>query len=550
MKTSCLNNIKQFLLLTSILLTINSCSDFLSEKTYDFYAEEDFYSNISELELAVNGAFEVLSQKMTYGHFMLVTDCDTDLSHIKGSGTGQTARDLGHYNIYTAHTWIQEAWMYYYSGIDRVNRIMKNAERVALPDEQAIADYNRLIAEAKFLRAICYFDLVRMWGDVPFKLTASNKTENFCVEKMDREIVYDQIIKDFEEAAAFLPWHDEVTQYEGRPTKGAALGLLARSYLYRAGYSLRQNGEMERPNNYMGYYKKVKEVCAQIIESHHHTLNDSYERVFRNVCENIMDPSEVMYEVQFYNPSGEDEHSSKIGSYNSPEIDRNSSYGLGNSFIKTTHFAYDLYEVGDLRRETAIATFKIDAQDNVIEIPRNQSYTWAPGKWRRNWIPGPPKDLENMDINFILLRYSDILLMYAEAVNEVEGHLDDLGLECLNQVRRRAYGFPPMIANTEIDFSTTDFASPQDVRDYIMLERARELCFEGFRRFDLIRWNKLAEVLATFADKFNAAVNDGTLKNYVWAAGNYFQAGKHELYPIPEYEIRETKGTLKQNPRY
>lgn len=403
MKTSCLNNIKQFLLLTSILLTINSCSDFLSEKTYDFYAEEDFYSNISELELAVNGAFEVLSQKMTYGHFMLVTDCDTDLSHIKGSGTGQTARDLGHYNIYTAHTWIQEAWMYYYSGIDRVNRIMKNAERVALPDEQAIADYNRLIAEAKFLRAICYFDLVRMWGDVPFKLTASNKTENFCVEKMDREIVYDQIIKDFEEAAAFLPWHDEVTQYEGRPTKGAALGLLARSYLYRAGYSLRQNGEMERPNNYMDYYKKVKEVCAQIIESHHHTLNDSYERVFRNVCENIMDPSEVMYEVQFYNPSGEDEHSSKIGSYNSPEIDRNSSYGLGNSFIKTTHFAYDLYEVGDLRRETAIATFKIDAQDNVIEIPRNQSYTWAPGKWRRNWIPGPPKDLENMDINFILL---------------------------------------------------------------------------------------------------------------------------------------------------
>lgn len=532
------------------LLTINSCSDFLSEKTYDFYAEEDFYSNISELELAVNGAFEVLSQKMTYGHFMLVTDCDTDLSHIKGSGTGHTARDLGHYNIYTAHTWIQEAWMYYYSGIDRVNRIMKNAERVALPDEQAIADYNRLIAEAKFLRAICYFDLVRMWGDVPFKLTASNKTENFCVEKTDREIVYDQIIKDFEEAAEFLPWHDEVTQYEGRPTKGAALGLLARSYLYRAGYSLRQNGEMERPNNYMDYYKKVKEVCAQIIESHHHTLNDSYERVFRNVCENIMDPSEVMYEVQFYNPSGEDEHSSKIGSYNSPEIDRNSSYGLGNSFIKTTHFAYDLYEVGDLRRETAIATFKIDAQDNVIEIPRNQSYTWAPGKWRRNWIPGPPKDLENMDINFILLRYSDILLMYAEAVNEVEGHLDDLGLECLNQVRRRAYGFLPMIANTEIDFSTTDFASPQDVRDYIMLERARELCFEGFRRFDLIRWNKLAEVLAAFADKFNAAVNDGTLKNYVWAAGNYFQAGKHELYPIPEYEIRETKGTLKQNPRY
>ena len=83
-----------------------------------------------------------------------------------------------------------------------------------------------------------------------------------------------------------------------------------------------------------------------------------------------------------------------------------------------------------------------------------------------------------------------------------------------------------------------------------MVERVRELCFEGFRRFDLIRWNKLAEVLDDFALKFNNAVKEGILSNYVWAAGNYFQAGKHELYPIPEYEIRETRGTLKQNPNY
>ena len=263
-----------------------------------------------------------------------------------------------------------------------------------------------------------------------------------------------------------------------------------------------------------------------------------------------MEPNEVMYEVQFYNPSGEDTHTSKIGSYNSPEIDRNSSYGLGNSFIKTTHFAYDWYEQGDIRRETAIATFKIDATDKIIQIPRKKSYTWAPGKWRRNWVPGPPKDLENMDINFILLRYSDVLLMYAEAVNEINGQLDQLALECLNQVRRRAYGYAPTTANPDIDFTSATFSDQQSVRDYLFTERARELCFEGFRRFDLIRWNKLADVLDDFALKFNAAVSDGTLDAYVWAAGKYFQEGKHELYPIPSYEIRETKGSLIQNPNY
>lgn len=527
-----------------------SCEDFLAETPYDFYDEQDFYKDISQLELAVNGAYEVLSQKMTYGHFMLVNDCDTDWSHIKGSGTGQVARDLGHYNIYTAHTWIEEAWGYYYAGIDRVNRIMANKDRVALPDDAAKAAFKRLIAEARLLRGICYFDLVRMWGDVPLKLTPSDKTENFAVTRTDREEVYQQIVEDMQAAADDLSWHDEISSYEGRPTKGAAMGLLARAYLYRAGYSLHQNGKMERPDNYREYYGKVKEICAALINSHHHSLNVSYEQVFRNVCENVLEPGEVMYEVQFYNPSGENDHSSKIGSYNSPEIDRNSSYGLGNSFIKTTHFAYDWYEQGDRRRETAIATFKIDAKDKVIQIPRSKSYTWAPGKWRRNWIPGPPKDLENMDINFILLRYSDVLLMYAEAVNEVDGQLDALAIECLNQIRRRAYGYAPGTANPAIDFTSVDFSGQQSVRDYLFIERARELCFEGFRRFDLIRWNKLADTLDDFAEKFNAAVSDGTLSSYVWAAGNYFETSKHELYPIPAYEIRETKGSLTQNPNY
>lgn len=161
-----------------------------------------------------------------------------------------------------------------------------------------------MIAEAKLLRAICYFDLVRMWGDVPLKLTASNKTENFAVTRTDKELVYDQIITDMEEAIKDLPWYNEVSSYEGRPSKGAAMGLLARAYLYRAGYSLHQNGKMERPEKYLDYYKKAKEVCAELINSHRHKLNNSYEKVFKNVCEGIMDPSEVMYEVQFFNPSG------------------------------------------------------------------------------------------------------------------------------------------------------------------------------------------------------------------------------------------------------
>ena len=545
------NKNKYFLLSVLIgFFMFSSCNDLLDEKVYDFYDEADFYSSNEELELAVNGAYEVLSHKMTYGHFMLVTDCDTDLSHIKGSGIAHNARDIGHYNIYAEHTWIQEAWTLYYRGIDRVNRIMDNKEKVQLSDDASKKKFNTLIAEARFLRGLCYFDLVRMWGDVPLKLKSSTLGDNFMIPRTDREQVYEQIIEDMEAAIVDLPWHDEMTNYEGRISKGAAMGILARVYLFRAGYSLRQDGMMKRPDNYKEYYTKAKEITEEIIKSKRHSLNPSYERVFRNVCEYIFEPKEVMYEIQFFNPTGEDEHTGKIGSYNSPEIDRNSSYGLGNSFIKTNGIFSKYFEKNDSRLLTAIGTFKIDKNDKVIQIPYNESYNWAPGKWRRNWVAGTPKDLENTDVNYILLRYADVLLMYVEAVNESEGQIDNLAIECLNQIKRRAYEKPITTPDTEFDLKKQDFPTQQSVRDYLYLERARELCFEGFRRFDLIRWNMLKTTIDNFAQTFNQEIADGLVKSYKFTAGERFQTGKHELYPIPAYEVRETKGVIIQNPGY
>lgn len=550
MKTTYFKNTIAISVFALGLGTLSSCDDLLKETVYDFYDEEDYYRNIEELELAVNGAYEVLSEKMTYGHFMLVADCDTDQSHIKGSGIAHNARDIGHYNLYAEHTWIQDAWALYYTGIDRVNRIMDNKDKVDAPDEASQKKFKNLIAEARFLRGLCYFDLVRMWGDVPLKLKSSMLGDNFMIPRTDRELVYDQIITDMEAAIPDLPWFDEMGTYEGRMSKGAAMGMLVRAYLFRAGYSLHQDEIMKRPDNYKNYYKRAKEVAAELIASQRHSLNPSYERVFRNVCEYIMEPKEVMYEVQFYNPTGETDHTGKIGSYNSPEIDRNSSYGLGNSFIKTTGLFWKYFDPEDPRLPTALATFKIDKNDKVIEIPYNESYNWAPGKWRRNWVAGTPKDLENTDVNFILLRYSDVLLMYVEAVNEYDGALDDLSIECLNQVKRRAYGKPVTTPDPSVDFVKADFPTAESVSDYLYMERARELCFEGFRRFDLIRWNKLKSTIADFAVKFAKEVNDGLVKEYKFTAGERFQSGKHELYPIPAYEVRETKNVIRQNPNY
>lgn len=531
-----------------IFSLLPACEDYLDEKVYNFYSE-DYYSSTTRLDMGLQGVYEVFSDLKTYGQYWMVYDADTDITHINGSGIGHVARDLGHYNVYTEHPWLQDSWGLYYKGIDRANFLLAKQGDVVVNDTpEDKARFARLVAEARCLRALAYFDLVRLFGDVPFKTKYSEATDNFNIPRTDRDEIYDFICKEFEEAIPSLPWHDENGTYTGRISKGAAHGLLARIYLFRGGYSLHQDGTMKRASNYTDYYRKAIENADKVITSGKHGLNDSYERVFRNMCEYKLEPVENMYEIQFYNPTGDNAHSSTMGTYNGPPINEKSSYGRANSFIKTHCFFYDTYQTGDLRREVAVANFQIDASDVIKPYNRKQGMNWSPGKWRRNWHAGDPKNVNNTDVNVVLLRYSDVLLMKAEAENEINGV--SAALEYINQVKRRAYGKPYLTPDATVDYTTADFADKDALFEEIVAERARELCFEGHRRLDLIRWNRLKKALDDTKTIIDAAIAATLLNNFTFTAANRFTPNKHELYPIPEYEMRETGYIWKQNPGY
>lgn len=139
--------------------------------------------------------------------------------------------------------------------------------------------------------------------------------------------------------------------------------------------------------------------------------------------------------------------------------------------------------------------------------------------------------------------------MRAEAENEVNG-VTDTAVEYLNKIRRRAYGLDPNTPNTTVDRTRTFFmGSKDDFREEIIEERAKELCFEGLRRMDLIRWNVLGEKIAQTAEQFKQASASGSMREYKFTAATNFVSGKHELYPIPARERRENN-TLTQNPGY
>ncbi|NDW09633.1 RagB/SusD family nutrient uptake outer membrane protein [Dysgonomonas sp. 520] len=538
--------------IASIVFSVTSCD--LDEEGYNFYPLDDYFENTSRLEMAVNAAYIGLCNQTTYGQYWMVYDTDTDLSHIKGSDIGHVARDLGHYNIYSTHSWLQDTWATYYTGIDRVNLILENMDKVQITDEKDTIFFKNLVGQSRALRAIYYFDLVKLFGDVPLRTKSADKYDEVRVPKTDRAIVYDTIIADLKSAIIDLPWRDEMTQTGERISKGAAMGMLAKVYLFRGGYSLYgagSSGTLKRPDNYKEYYQEAKKVLDELITANKHGLLKSYERVFRNMCELEYDPFENMFEVSFFSLTGQVGTSSTVGTYNGPEINAASSYGRANSFIKTQNFFYDTFDPnGDLRRDVAIATFSINKDDVVKEINRKQSYNWAPGKWRRNWHTGKIKDNNNTDLNAVILRYADVLLMRAEVENELNGGPNDLAIEALNQVRRRAFGKDYLTADAAFDLRISDFGDKESFFNYLFEERARELCFEGHRRMDLIRWGLLNKTLTDTKKKFDDAIANKEMNSYTFTAAIRFKTGVHELYPIPDYDVRETGGTIIQNPGY
>lgn len=540
------------LLLAGVLFT--SCNDYLDEPIYDSWGE-DFFSSTERLNLGVRGVLESFSSQDTYGMAWMVFDCDTDISHIQGAGTGHVARDLGHYNIYASHTWLENAWKEYYKAIDRANFILAKKDEVVVADtDKDRTTYKQLIAETRVMRALAYFDLVRLFGDVPYKETYTIlDAEDMRYPRTDVEEIYGHICKEMEEAVPDLLWHDEFPGgYVGRLSKGAGYALLSRVYLFRAGWSLRQTGQMDRPAEYMDYYRKASEHADMVIRSGKHALNLSYETIFKNMCEYKLEPRENLYEFQFYSATAQKGGSSQVGTYNGPLIAQGSSFGRANSYIKTHMFFYDMFDDTDTRKKIAVANWRInvtDGKDVYAEIPRNQSYTWSPAKWRRDWHTGEAKDPNYTNVNWVFLRYSDVLLMKAEAENEVNNGPTENAMDCLNQVRRRAFGYDPNVPNAEIDYTVSAF-DKDTFFDEIMAERARELCFEGHRRMDLIRWNKLNDAIKSTKKQFDDAITNGELRQYSFDAGTRFTHNKHELYPVPAREILETGNIWKQNPEY
>lgn len=497
----------KFILVSVFMLGYTSCSDeFLNEEPLGAPSSATLFADEEGAIRATNGIYAHLRNwnivGFPYFGIQVLPSDNADVGSEPGDGSFPRLERINTFTYDPSVGELNGYWEGAYIGINRANQVIYNIPPIEM-DEDLKA---RLIAEAKFLRAFFYFNLVRAFGEVPLidKVYTDPEDARNAVPKSSKDAIYDFIIEDLNAAIGVLPLKSEYPAEDlGRATKGAAQGMLAKVYLYRQDY------------------ENARQQALAVIQSNEYALFPDYRRLFFPEQENGV---ESLFEAQI----SDREDRAISNEFNKWQGVRG-QFGWG--FNSPTEDLSNAYEPGDPRR-TATIFYSGDTLEGANEPyflpvergaqPRANKKTMLPLDL---WPAGYPS---NSPTNKIILRYADILLIYAEALNELGQSAE--ALTYLNMVRERARGGNP---NVLPDITTTNLA---ELREIIWHERRVELAMEGHRFFNIIRQNDVVPGRAEQIFHSNGKTN--------------FDIEKHATFPVPQQQIDVSEGALEQDPNW
>jgi hypothetical protein len=483
---------KKIYITTAILLLVfcTECSnDFLVRPPLNQSSEESFWKTEEDAVLAVNAIYDALQTDMGYrlGHLMFGDVAGDDMT----SFDGDWFVPHDNFTVTASDDEILRSWRAWWSGIARANAVLDRVPTIVMNEELK----SRLLGEAKFIRGVCYFNIVNIWGEAPLITHELEQSEIFTLTRNPKNEIWMQIETDFSEAEALLPL--QYTSQLGRATKGAAMAFLARTYLYQNKFQL------------------AADKAQEVIDLNIYDLHDDYIKNYQTAYENGI---ESIFEVNFIAGTGGwgNNEGNWVPSFTGPS---------GNAYVPSSAWGIVVpsanfpskFEPNDKRR--AVNIFEAGSVYN--NIPFNPAWSPQTGVMVAKYIIGdPPITTEgavDAERNMPVIRYAEVLLIYAEALNELGQ--TPAAEEYLNKVRERA-GLPPKTGLSKDLF-----------RDAIFQERRIELFGEGHRFFDLRRIGKLDEYVR---------VNEGK--------ANYKEP-KNLYFPIPQGE-RDLNPGLEQNTGY
>lgn len=550
------------------ILSLTACNDYLEVEPATNVASTDLvFGSEGETRTALYGIYSKVCSDNLFGNnlyntFMLNSDVDFYANSNEAAAGNQPRR----FDVRSDANNVESLWNNLYSAVETANEFIYNLKNSSIYSEGTedgattaadgtvttikvpkVTDLTQMMGEAKVMRAMFYHELLSYWGDIPFTLKATYETDNLLPAITARQVVSDSLIADLQHAAEYM--YSDVSSKISAPeriSKEAAYAMIARLALQAGGYSLNHNdGDvtqyfMSRPSDYQKYYQIARDYTKRIIDAGGHSLNKSYRQVFIDECNFIATPGDdPIFEIPFAK-----ETNSNWGYAQGPAsgVDTgdatdysNSAWGATNGGVRTSAFYRYSFDESDLRRDYICGLWYYSSQG----LPTMRfDYSMNNNKWSKLWnTNGLGKSTTSATgINFAYIRYADVLLMFAEADNEINNGPSDAAKEAVKVVRRRA--FDPADYAEKVEAYVDAASSKEDFLKLVLNERKWEFAGENMRWKDLVRNNMYAEkVFFTFLEYYSMAEAMAGTSSYIDMVEEYVGIPYQEKFVTEMYSI-------------
>lgn len=506
-----INKIK-YLFLVVLFTSFLGCSDILEEVPVSDLSVENSFKTEADAKAAIIGVYNSLQLEGVYGKSQTLFSTD---EHNAGSKVPLSGLNLYSFTADNVEV-ILPIWRDHYVGINRANLAISKIPSINMNIEER----NTLVAEAKFIKALLYFNLIRYYGDVPYKYSETTSLNDLNIPRTPVATIYENMIRDLEYCVEHLDV--KATGLAGHATQDAAKTLLASIYLTRGSMARRDN-----TGNGIADFTVAARYSKEVIDANRYRLCPYFPDAF--IVQN-KNNDEIVFDVQFKSPGLGVGNTIGINMgipSNASGVD-NLSAGGSQGAIRANPYHQFYYEVADsIRMKWTNARILINATTGrysiVSAVSNNPPVSAA--KFRRYPVrsPGFVLQTNDYDVNWPIFRYAEVLLIYAEASNEINGP-NQLAINALNLLRSRArntniggvhrdilprsLSIQRSIGLVDLTLTNTLVSTQSAFRNYILLERSRELSQEGKRWFDLVRWGILKSTLRGLNAKCIAKISE------------------------------------------
>ena len=550
------------------MLALTSCNDYLEVDPATNVADANLvFGSEGETRTALYGVYaKVCSDNLfggkLYNDFQLNSDVDFYANSNEAAAGNQPRR----FDVRSDASNVETLWNNLYSAVETANEFIYNLQNSSIYKEETedaasedtdgtittvqvpkVTNLTQMMGEAKVMRAMFYHELLSYWGDIPFSLKSTYETDDLIPAITPRKDVSDALIADLKHAAEYM-YSDQDGNIAApeRISKEAAYAMIARLALQAGGYSLNHDAndvtgyKMTRPDNYKDYYQIARDYTKKVIDAGGHTLNKSFRDVFIDECNFVATTGDdPIFEIPFAKETNGNwgyAQGPTSGVDTGVETDyTNSAWGATSGGVRTTAFYGYSFDAKDLRRDYICGLWYYSNQG----LPTMRlDYAMHNNKWSKLWnSTGLGKTTTGATgINFAYIRYADVLLMFAEAENEINNGPTADAKEALKTVRKRAFKSANQAekVNDYVDAAV----SKADFLKLVLDERKWEFAGENMRWKDLVRNNQYAEkIFFTFLDYYAVTEAMAGTSSYIDMVEEYDKVPYSEVFVQSMYSI-------------